>query len=115
MKYAHLDNNNKILGWYDPELHNNIPTPNVEVTDEEWLAALEISANTYDVQKGLIYIESNSVTTIEPSRIEVLKQQLAQTDYKDLPSYDKRNTPEWIELMAQRQAWREEIRSLELQ
>jgi len=40
MKYAHVDINNMLLGWYDAEKHNNIPTPNIEVTDEVWLAAV---------------------------------------------------------------------------
>jgi hypothetical protein len=46
-------------------------------------------------------------------RINELKMLLRATDYKDLPSYDKRATPEWDAVMVQRQAWREEIRNLE--
>lgn len=70
MKYAHLDNENKLLGWYskdvngvwvDPEYDendelitegywdiSNIPTPRVEVSDEEWQRAVSISANYYN-------------------------------------------------------------------
>jgi hypothetical protein len=49
---------------------------------------------------------------INQSRIYELQMKLANTDYKDLPSYDKRNTEEWNNLMLDRQSWRDEIRSL---
>ena len=49
MKYAHLENNtNKILGWYDDSIHSEIPTPNIEVTDEVWQEAININANAYE-------------------------------------------------------------------
>lgn len=43
------------------------------------------------------------------SRIATLKQLLADTDYVALADYDKSKP----EVLAQRQAWREEIRTLE--
>lgn len=46
------------------------------------------------------------------SRIAVLKKNLADTDYKVLPDYDKKDDLPQIE--AQRQAWRDEIRALEV-
>lgn len=36
MKYAHIDENNKLLGWYSKEIHSELPTPIIEVTDEQW-------------------------------------------------------------------------------
>ena len=49
MKYAHIENGtNKLLGWYTKEIHSKIPTPNIEVTDEVWLEALNINANCYE-------------------------------------------------------------------
>lgn len=46
MKYAHYDKDTKkLLGYYDSEIHENIPEPNIEISDEEWQKALEISAN----------------------------------------------------------------------
>ena len=49
MKYAHLENNtNKILGWYDEEINPVIPTPNIEVIEEQWQEALNINANCYE-------------------------------------------------------------------
>ena len=55
MKYAHLENNtNKILGWYSDDIHSNIPTPNIEVTDEVWQEALNINANCYENGKFIV-------------------------------------------------------------
>lgn len=48
MKYAYLDKENKILGWYDDDIHDIIPTPNIEVNDEVWQKAININANCYE-------------------------------------------------------------------
>ena len=45
------------------------------------------------------------------ARIAELKQLLADSDFKVLPDYDKTNDT----IKAQRQAWRDEIRTLENQ
>ena len=47
MKYVNYDKkSNEILGYYDDEIHETIPTPNIKISDDEWLEALAISANT---------------------------------------------------------------------
>jgi len=46
MKIAHVDNNGQILGWYDQEIHTDIPEPNVEVSEEVWQNAIDSSHNT---------------------------------------------------------------------
>lgn len=49
MKYVNIENGtNKLLGWYDKEIHLEIPTPNIEVTDDVWQEALNINANCYE-------------------------------------------------------------------
>lgn len=49
MKYAHIEKTtNKLLGWYDKDIHEEIPTHNVEVTDEVWQEALNTNANCYE-------------------------------------------------------------------
>ena len=49
MKYAHIENKtNKLLGWYDKEVHSEIPTANIEVIDEVWQEAININANCYE-------------------------------------------------------------------
>ena len=49
MKYTHLEKDtNKLLGWYSDDIHDIIPTPNIEVTEEVWQEALNINANCYE-------------------------------------------------------------------
>ena len=55
MKYANIENGtNKFLGWYDKEIHLEIPTPNIEVTDEVWQEALNTNANCYENGKFIV-------------------------------------------------------------
>lgn len=40
MKYAHYDEQTgEVKGYYADDIHEVIPTPNVELTDEEWQVA----------------------------------------------------------------------------
>jgi hypothetical protein len=107
MKFAHIKNN-KILGWYDKEINSVIPIPNVEVTDDQWLNALAINANTY--KNGVFsYVVEISPEQVKANRIIELKSLLKDSDYKVLPDYDKPDEA----IKTQRQAWRKEIRQLE--
>jgi len=63
-KYAHIDENNIIKGWFDDELHDSIPEPKIEVTEEQWQTATENNHN---------YCGSDGITkTID---IELSKEQ----------------------------------------
>ena len=59
MKYAHYDKDTKkLLGYYDSEIHENIPEPNIEISDEDWAKALNENANSVDVKnQKLVRIE----------------------------------------------------------
>ena len=46
-------------------------------------------------------------------RIAELQFELSKTDFKFSLDYDKKDTPEWLQLKSYRQSWREEIRQLE--
>jgi hypothetical protein len=61
-----------------------------------------------DEEVAAIYA-ARTAANAAPNRIAELKALLNNSDYKVLPDYDK--TDEGI--IAQRQAWREEIRTLE--
>lgn len=54
MKYVNFNENGKILGFYDDEMHTSIPKPNTKITDEKWQEALRSGANFYD-QKSKIF------------------------------------------------------------
>ena len=51
MKKVHYnETTNQILGWYSDDIHDVIPTPNIEVTEEVWQEALKINANYIDLE-----------------------------------------------------------------
>ena len=56
MKYANYDKEtNEILGYYDDEIHESIPEPNIKISDEAWQEALAIGANSIKDDK-MIYV-----------------------------------------------------------
>lgn len=51
MKHVNYDvKTNEILGFYDDEMHESIPEPNIKISDDEWQEALRIGANY--IEKG---------------------------------------------------------------
>jgi hypothetical protein len=60
--------------------------------------------------KTAAQIQAEKEQCAKEQRIVELKQLLAETDYKVLPDYDKQDT----KTISDRQAWRDEIRSLEI-
>ena len=68
MKYAHLENN-KILGWYSDDIHDIIPTPNIEVTEKVWQEAININANCYEKGKFIVK-DFRTEKEIEKSRVQ---------------------------------------------
>lgn len=46
----------EVLGWYCPEIHGeNIPTPNMELSDKEWQTAIDNNANKVNLDIGGVY------------------------------------------------------------
>jgi len=45
MKYAYVDENNKLLGFFDDEIHREIPEPKIQITEEQWRNALANNHN----------------------------------------------------------------------
>lgn len=113
MKYAHIEKTtNKLLGWYDKEIHTLIPTPNIEVTDEQWQNAININANCYEDGE---FIVKDFRTPEEIQEQELLqkineaKLYLSETDYKMTVDYDKDTS----EVKIKRQEARDFIRESE--
>jgi len=44
-KFAHIDENNIVKGFYDDAVHDSIPTPKVSLTDEQWKTAVDNNHN----------------------------------------------------------------------
>lgn len=59
MKYVRYDEKtNEILGYYDDEIHNTIPTPNFEISNDAWRQALSENANIADAKnQKLVRVE----------------------------------------------------------
>jgi hypothetical protein len=76
--------------------------------DLEWLDTEQTQPTDAEITA-----EVARLTALEPinARIAELKALLNDSDYKVLPDYDKPDE----NIVAQRQAWREEIRTLEAQ
>jgi hypothetical protein len=76
--------------------------------DLEWLDTEQTQPTEAEITA-----EVARLTALEPikARIAELKALLTNSDYKVLPDYDKDSEA----IKAQRQAWREEIRTLEAQ
>ncbi|WP_178140371.1 hypothetical protein [uncultured Campylobacter sp.] len=71
MKYANYDKEtNKILGFYDDEIHSSIPEPNIKISGDEWKKALSIGAD---------YIQNGELIKKEP-KIDEKAKQLAQLE-----------------------------------
>lgn len=65
MKYANYNKEtNEILGFYDDEIHESIPEPNIKISDDEWEKALSIGAN---------YIQNGELIKKEPKIDEKAK------------------------------------------
>lgn len=60
MIFAHIDENNMLLGWYDDTIHTNIPEPNIEVSKENWLISISKNANkiNFDGTSEVVKIKS---------------------------------------------------------
>ncbi len=91
MKYANLEKNtNKILGWYDKTINKDIPTPNIEVSDEVWQDALNINANYYENGK-FIHKDFRTDEELEQIRINAINQKTNEVIEAKYPLYKQLN------------------------
>ncbi len=111
MKIAHINNRNKLQGWYDIEIHTTIPTPNIEVTDEQWQYAIDNSHNKVNEDGTTELFDFRTEEEVAEQKLSIkiaeAKAYLASTDFKVLPDYDKEPT----EVIAKRAEVREFIRA----
>ena len=120
MKYAHLEKNtNKLLGWYDSQIHKEIPTPNIEVEDNVWQGAITINANCYENGKFIV----KDFRTDEEIRKEEINIQIAEakaylssTDfYMTVDKYAELDEARKVELTTKRAEARNLINTLEIE
>lgn len=77
-KFAHIDENNKLLGWYDDEVHNSIPEPKIKVSEEQHAEAIEKQHNYVEPDGSTKLVEE--ALTSEQKIIEA-KVYLSETDW----------------------------------
>lgn len=71
MKHVNYDaKTNEILGFYDDEIHESIPEPNIKISDDEWQEAL---------YKGANFIEGGKLIK-KQSKADEKEKQLAQLE-----------------------------------
>ena len=82
MKYAHYDKDTKrLLGYYDDEIHNDIPEPNIEISDEEWREALNKNANSVDVKnQKLVRVEVEQEIDEKERELAELEAQIKECE-----------------------------------
>lgn len=56
IKAHYEESTQKLLGWYDTDFHETIPTPNVEISQEEWQKAIDINANYVDIDTKVLSV-----------------------------------------------------------
>lgn len=76
MKYAHLNKDGQLLGWYDDSIHKTIPTPNIQVSDEIWKEAININANCYEDGEFIV----KDFRTVEEIEAENLQNKINEAD-----------------------------------
>lgn len=57
MKFAHIQENGKLLGWYDDSIHQEIPTPNIQVSNEVWQNAIDNNHNKIDTDGSTLLFD----------------------------------------------------------
>jgi len=74
MKYAHYDKTDgKLLGWYDNEIHADIPSPSVKVSDAAWQGAIDNGYNYVDDKTGKLGLKD--FRTPEEIQAQEIEQQ----------------------------------------
>jgi len=87
-RYAYIDENNIIKGWYD-DGHSSIPKPNIKITEEQYKNALEKEHN---------HIANDGTTSkveIEPTKEQkllVAQSYLSETDWYVIREADSGKT-----------------------
>ncbi len=80
MKYVHYDKETgKLIGYYDDVIHQVIPKPNIQITEEQWQEAIDNGYNYVDAKnKTLSYkdfrTKEERLNDAKKNKINYLKQ-----------------------------------------
>ena len=80
MKYAHYDDTTwRLLGWYDDTIHDVIPEPIIQVSEEQWQEAISNNYNYVDVVNGSIgYKDFRTLDEIKQAKKQEIESAYSQ-------------------------------------
>ena len=83
MKYCHYEKESgKILGYYDKEIHAEIPSPAIEITDEVWQNAINNSHNCVNENGTTVLFDFRSTDEIAYLESLPSQEELDKMDYQ---------------------------------
>ena len=83
-KYAHINSDNILQGWYDENIHNSIPTPNIKVTDEQWQNALNNIHNKINADGSSEFVDTETAEQKAEAQNRINKKASGKQKLKDL-------------------------------
>jgi hypothetical protein len=83
-KYAHINSENILQGWYDSEIHTTIPTPNIEVTNEQWQNALNNIHNKINADGSSEFVDTETAEQKAEAQNKINKKASGKQKLKDL-------------------------------
>lgn len=72
MKYAAFDQEGNIIGFYAPEIHKNIPSNTIQITDEQWQECLS-NQGRYKVISGQLVSQPLASTPNDAEYLQAYK------------------------------------------
>ena len=114
MKYAHVDNDNKLLGWYSDDLHKEIPEPKIAVTDDVWQEAISKGHNKINSDGTTEHFDFRTLDDMATDKIkgQISSYQyfLSSTDYKMTTDYEPKEGEDLALVKSKRKEARDYIR-----
>ena len=83
-KYAHINSDNILQGWYDSKIHNTIPTPNIEVTNEQWQNAINNNHNKINNNGSSEFVDTETAEQKAEAQNRINKKTSGKQKLKDL-------------------------------
>ncbi len=83
-KKAHINSKNILQGWYDSEMHTTIPTPNIEVTNEQWQNSINNNHNKINNDGSSEFIDTETAEQKAEAQNRINKKTSGKQKLKDL-------------------------------
>ena len=83
-KYAHINSDNILQGWYDSEIHTTIPTPNIEVTNEQWQNSINNNHNKINNDGSSEFVDTETAEQKAEAQDRINKKASGKQKLKDL-------------------------------